>query len=346
MRWIREPLNKFVALLATQKCHRLVQRLSGQLALGLLLAASTGAGADPLYVRNLAPVAGLIGFPVLRNARVLEPGSVVLELNSSVANTQTSGNNGEEIVLLDGETWRLAPRLRYGFAGGWEVEAELPWLRHSGGELDQLIEDWHELWGLPDGERDEMPRDRLFFGYAGPGAEFAHTGTAAGLGDASLNLVREIWQNSQAVLSVRGTVKFASGDEDEWLGSGSEDYSLGLGFSAAAAAQSDWLWHGQLGYTRAGKITALGDIQERNLWFAGLGMEWRAWETLHLKLQIDSHAAPADSSLEQIGDTAVQLSAGVTWTPASRWELDFSFSEDIALDTAADIVFQFGLRYR
>ena len=319
-------------------CSRLVP--------GLLLGVCSAVSADPLYVRNLAPVAGLIGFPVLRDARVLERGNTVLELNSSVANTQNSDSTNNEAVLLDGETWRLAPRLRYGFAGGWELEAELPWLRHSGGELDKLIENWHDLWGLPDGNRDEMPRNRLFYGYSGSGAEFSHSNTASGLGDASMAVTREIWRNPRAALSLRGQVKFASGDEDDWLGSGSEDYSLGLGFSATPTLESDWLWHGQLGYTRAGKIDQLGDIQERDLWFAGLGMEWRAWETVHLKLQLDSHAAPADSSLDQIGEPAVQLSAGVTWAPASRWQLDFSFSEDIAVDTAADIVFQFGLRYR
>ncbi|MCZ6829619.1 MAG: DUF3187 family protein, partial [Gammaproteobacteria bacterium] len=319
---------------------------NSRLALGLLVAGSPGVAADPLYARNLAPVAGLIGFPVLRSARVLPSGSFVLELNSSVANTQTADSSldekGDEMVLLDGETWRVAPRLRYGFARSWELEAELPWLRHSGGELDRLIENWHELWGLPDGDRDDMPRDQLFYGYIGPDAAFAHADAATGLGDASLAVVKEVWRSPQSALSLRGNVKFASGDKDDWLGSGSVDYSLGLAISVAPAPASLWLWHGQVGYTRAGKIEQLGDAQKRNLWFAGLGVEWRAWEKLHLKLQIDSHAAPVDSSLEQIGDPAVQLTAGVTWAPAPRWELDFSFSEDIAVNTAADIVLQFG----
>ena len=317
-----------------------------QLALGFLLAGAQGAGADPLYVRNLAPVAGLIGFPVLRGAPVLAAGGLVLELNSSAANTQSSDSKGSEAITLDGETWRLAPRLRYGLAQGWELEAELPWQRHSGGELDALIENWHELWGLPDGNRDDMPRDQLFFGYRGAEAEFAHSDTASGLGDASLALVKQLWHSPQSALSVRGSVKFASGDADDWLGSGSEDYALGLNASHVPGVGSRWLWHAQLGYLRAGDIEQLGAVQEHNLWFAGLGMEWRGWETVHLKLQVDSHAAPADSSLDQIGEPAVQLSAGLSWVPGPHWELDFSFSEDIAVGTAADIVFQFGLRFR
>ena len=192
----------------------------------------------------------------------------------------------------------------------------------------------------------KCPVTGCFTAIAGAGARFAHGDTASGLGDVSLGLSREVWRTPRAAVSLRGQVKFATGDEDDWLGSGSEDYSLGLGFSAVPTLESDWLWHGQLGYTRAGKIEQLGNIQERDLWFAGLGMEWRAWETVHLKLQLDGHGAPADSSLDQIGEPAIIASAGITWEPAPRWQLDFSFSEDLAVDTAADIVFQFGLRYR
>jgi hypothetical protein len=202
------------------------------------------AAADPLYVRNLAPVAGLLGFPVLRDAAVLGPRALVLEVNSSAANTQSSDRNGTETIVLDGETWRLAPRLRYGFARGWELEAELPWQRHSGGELDALIENWHELWDLPDGNRDEVPRDQLFYGYRGAHADFTQSDSASGFGDASLALVRQLWSTPHSTLSLRGSAKFATGDEDDWLGSGSEDYALGVNVSyvpgLAPGLESPW----------------------------------------------------------------------------------------------------------
>jgi hypothetical protein len=316
------------------------------LALPALLAVSPLAFPDPLYVRNLAPVAGLVGFPVLRSATVLAPGKAVFELNSSAANTQNSDSSDSEAILLDGETWRVAPRVRYGFAADWEVEAELPWLRHSGGELDALIESWHDTFGLPDGDRNERPRDQLVYAYSGPGAGYNYAHTNSGLGDASVALVRRLWSDQQSELSVRGQVKFASGDKDKWLGSGSEDYSLGVNLTALHAPGSAWWWHGQAGYTRAGKIEQLEDTQERNLWFAGMGLEWRGWQKVQLKMQLDAHAAPANSALTQIGDPAVQFSAGLSWLPTPGWELDFSFSEDIAVDTAADIVFQLGIRYR
>ena len=97
---------------------------------------------------------------------------------------------------------------------------------------------------------------------------------------------------------------------------------------------------------QAGDADVLGNIQEQDLWFAGGGMEWRTWESFHLKLQVDSHAAVADSATDQAGTTAVQLTAGASWLFARGWEAEFSFSEDINVETAPDFVLLFGLRYR
>ena len=37
---------------------------------------------------------------------------------------------------------------------------------------------------------------------------------------------------------------------------------------------------------------------------------------------------------------------GASWLFAPGWEAEFSFSEDIAVETAPDFVLLFGLRYR
>jgi hypothetical protein len=68
--------------------------------------------------------------------------------------------------------------------------------------------------------------------------------------------------------------------------------------------------------------------------------------TLHLKLQLDGNDSIADSRLDQLGETAVQLTAGVSWLFAPGWEAEFSFSEDVSVDTAPDFVLQAGVRYR
>ncbi len=315
--------------------------------LGVILLVQCGAAtAEPLYARNLAPVAGLFGFPAMRSAAALEQGRFSAALHGNIANNYSVDVSGEESVNFDGESLRFAFRAAYGLGAGWELEAEIPWLQHDGGELDEWIEDWHDFWGLPDGDRDEAPRDLIDFSYSGPGANFALREDVDGWGDIKLALVKTLWQSDAAAISARAGVKFGTGDEEALIGSGSEDYYLSFNFTGSHRSDLPRVWHGQLGYLRAGDADLLGSIQEQDLWFAGVGFEWLTWQQLHLKLQVDSHAALADSTLTQMGDSAVQITAGLSWLFAPGWEAEFSFSEDIAVDTAPDFVLQLGVRYR
>ena len=200
--------------------------------------------------------------------------------------------------------------------------------------------------GIADGNRDDAPRDLIDIRYSGPGAAFDLGEDVDGWGDINLALVKSLWTSDTAAISARAGVKFGTGEEDDLIGSGSEDYYLSLNFSGDHRTDIPIVWHGQAGYLRAGDADVLGSIQEQDLWFAGLGMEWRTWEALHLKLQVDSHAAVADSTLTQLGDASVQITAGMSWLFAPGWEAEFSFSEDIAVDTAPDFVLQLGVRYR
>ena len=312
---------------------------------GVLLGAPAGL-AEPLYAKNLSPVAGLFGFPNLRSAQTLAAGQFSTGLHANIANNHSVDVSGPEAVNFDGETLRFAFRARYGFGSGWEIEAEIPWLQHEGGDLDEHIEDWHDLWGLPDGNRDEAPRDLIDFSYEGPGAAFAMREDVDGWGDINIALVKDLWQSETAAISARVGIKLGTGEEEDLLGSGSEDYYLSLNFSGAQRSDLPLVWHCQLGYLRAGDADVLGSIQEQDLWFAGIGVEWMTWQSVHLKLQIDSHAAAADSTLTQMGDAAVQITAGLGWLFAPGWEAEFSFSEDIAVDTAPDFTLQAGVRWR
>ncbi len=312
----------------------------------LLAGLTTPASADPLYAKNLAPLAGLFGIPNLREAETLAAGEFQAAIHGNIANNYSVDDNARESVNFDVETQRFALRGAVGLGWGVDFEAELPWLRHDGGELDKFIEKWHDLFSLPDGNRDDAPRDQVDVSYAGPGAAFALREEVDGWGDLNVALTKQVWSSETAAVSARVGAKFGTGDEDDLLGSGDDDYYLSLNFSGDQRSEAPFRWHGQVGYLHAGDAEVLGDIQEEDLWFAGLSMEWRAWQTLHLKAQVDSHAEVADSSLTQLGDASVQLTLGASWLFSRDWEAEFSFSEDIAVDTTPDFVLQFGLRYR
>ena len=77
------------------------------------------------------------------------------------ANHYVNETRSDEAVNLDGETMRFALEARYGLAENWDLQLEIPWLDHSGGHLDSVIDGWHSLWGMSDGGRSDVPRNLL-----------------------------------------------------------------------------------------------------------------------------------------------------------------------------------------
>jgi hypothetical protein len=323
-------------------------RLATQLTLGILatLGALPAFASEPLYVKNLSPVAGLLGLPSQRDAHTTEAGSLGAALHSSIANHYVNDASRDEFLNLDGETLRFALELRYGLAENWDVQLEVPWLDHSGGDLDGLIDDWHDLWGMSDGGRSDVPRDMLDYRYATPAGAFGMQDSASGLGDVSLSTTYAFHRDDSAVASLVLGYKFGSGDDEDFTGSGADDAFIAIRFSGDQLSDLPLCWHGPRGYLRAGDSDMMEEFQEQNLWFAGLTMDWQFAQRWSLIAQLDSHAAPLDSDITGAGDDAIMATLGTRWQFAQQWSVDISVVEDIRVETAPDVTFQASLRYR
>jgi hypothetical protein len=327
------------------RCARVyrTQAIAGLLA---LLGALPVAASEPLYVKNLSPVAGLLGLPSQRDAHTTQSGKVAAALYSSVASHYVNDSNSTEYLNLDGETLRFALELRYGLAENWDLQLEVPWLEQSGGHLDDAIDDWHDFWGMSDGGRSDVPSNVLDYLYTSPDGGFLLQDDTSGIGDVSLSLSHVVYQDKGSAVSLALGYKFGTGDEDDFLGSGADDVYVALRFSGAQMSDLPLSWHGQAGYLRAGSSDLLDDLQEKNLWFAGLAMDWRFAQNWSLIAQLDSHAAPLDSDLTGVGDDAIIGTLGTRWYFAQHWSVDVSVVEDIRVETAPDFTFQASLRYR
>jgi hypothetical protein len=63
-----------------------------------------------------------------------------------------------------------------------------------------------------------------------------------------------------------------------------------------------------------------------------------------LKAQLDAHSAVFDQAdVGFLGDALV-LTVGGSYRFTSGWQFDIAVSEDIAVESASDVVFVFGLR--
>ena len=104
-------------------------------------------------------------------------------------------------------------RVQAGVGSAITLTVNVPWIRHSGGSLDSLIDGWHAFWGMPDGGRSDVPRDLLDVRYAGNG-DFILQHDAGGIGDTMLSLGYQLYRDEGSAASLVAGYKFATGDED------------------------------------------------------------------------------------------------------------------------------------
>ena len=128
-----------------------------------------GAVATPLRIVNLNPFHLLYGVPGSFGARVLTPGSSELIASMDMASHLSEASSGAERALIDGETYKLALAYRRGFWDRWEYLFEVSAVAHRAGMFDGFIENWHDIFHLPQGDRNTTPRDRLALFHAGGG---------------------------------------------------------------------------------------------------------------------------------------------------------------------------------
>ena len=252
--------------------------------------------ATPLRILNLNPFHLLYGVPGSLGARVLTPGSSELIASLDMASHLSETASGSERASIDGETYRLALALRHGFRDRWEVLVEVPAVAHRAGAFDGFIENWHDFFGLPQGDRLTTPRDRLALLYAdGGGAQVDIDSDVVALGDVSIGVGysprRSLLTNDGQ--AIRGSLKFPTGDAGALAGSGGYSASVWAETSGAlpgSAASRTWLYAATVG-ALAGEPPR-GLPGGRLVVFGRWGVTWRPLRRLNLTVQLDLHSSP------------------------------------------------------
>lgn len=304
--------------------------------LGLTLACPAVAqDTEPLRTRNLSPIVAIFGLPTWETG--LEAGSGEFAVAGEMASHFRASARGQEQLILDGETWRAGFFYKRGFAERWTFGVEVSLVRQSGGVLDDVVDGWHALFNLPDGNRNRLPEGQLDFIYIDGGVNaFTISNSSTGLGDTQISVARMVGGDSGVLL--RAIVKLPTGDADMLAGSGATDFSM----TVLRRRLMSWRSH-QLGYYWGLGVMRLGDpkfIAMRSEEWVGLGVlggSWQPFPNVGLKAQLDYHSRFYDSALFELGQDSVQASIGGWWALDDRRTLNFALSEDLIVRTAPDV---------
>jgi hypothetical protein len=321
----------------------------------VLLVLSTVATADavldqPLALSNRQPLVQLYNLPGARSGAVLAPEQTQLRLGYDIANDFTSSRSGSssdsmESVVLDGESQRIELAGSQGLGNGWEVGFSLPWIDYRGGSLDGFIEDWHDTFGLPDGDRPGTPRDQLHFQYTRNGrTELDFDRAQSGIGDLQLNAAYSVLRTEDSAVALAATLNLPTGDADKLTGAEATNLGVTLAATRYALFGLPLTATGNIGAMWLGSGDVLPDRQKDVVWLGAAELGWAVADAWRLKVQVNAHTALYRSDLRELGDPAAQLLLGGSVRLAPRWYLDLAVGEDIAVDTAPDVTFQVALK--
>jgi hypothetical protein len=312
--------------------------------------------AEPIFhTRSYNAFTQIFGRPEFFAGSMRDGGSsearVTLNL-VSFAEIDTSGTDGAE---LDGETYHALFSFSHNVTDRWEVAAQLPFLYHSGGFMDSTVDNFHDLFGLPEGDRPNQGQNQLLFATRETGqTPFRLDSSTGGIGDVRLNsryLLTAPGANARQ-FAVHAGLKLATGDADDLLGSGATDYSAGLGYSdpvTLGGLRTTLSAHA--GILVLGDGDVLSDQQEDTVGFGGLQLTFAATRRVDLIAQIQGASAYYDSNLDVLGSSTVQLAFGANVNfPDSGWDWRFGIIEDGLSDVMPDFALhmeisrQFGRR--
>lgn len=251
-----------------------------------------------------------------------------------ITNTTQKESSGDESVVIDVENYRYELMLGHR-RDDWVWQVRMPYIANQGGQLDSVIESWHDFFGLPNGERPDFPNNQIQVEYDRDGdALVAQTESSSGFGDVSLAL----GHHPAGEIGYFIALEFPTGSASDLTGNEGIDVALWLLGDTAMTEKATV--YGLFGVTFPADEGTLQGLVADQIWVAQAGLNYRFTDWTIGYAQLDMHSESIeDSELTAFGHS-LQLQLGLgfdNWF--DNYRVDLFFSEDIDVGSAPDITF-------
>ena len=239
-------------------------------------------------------------------------------------------------------------RFRYAPTDRLELGLELPYVWHSAGNLDSLIDTWHDIFNLPGGNRETRESDLLEFRYVNAAGEQLNVFESSnGIGDVRLTAGWKLGDNPDHAKALRVGVTVPTGEAENLHGSDAVTVSLGFaGDVRNTTANGKLSLYYRLHATWIDEPAILPELYNEWIAHAAGGFGYQATRWLNLRAQVLARTGTHDSDVFILGDPSVILSFGGNIRMGDNYELSLSVGEDIKVESSPDVSFQLSLRYR
>ena len=295
--------------------------------------------AFPLRAHN--PVLQVYGMPAFQTQALVAPGGFDVSFSYDVANDADDADRDREVLVIDAETEVVNLSLRRRIGERFEVGLDIPWVRHSGGHLDRMIFEFHDLVGLSNSAR-KGPDDLFQLYFERDGTTLLDISSpVSGIGDIQLSATTTIGR-----ATLRAGIKAPTGDAGKLTGSGAVDVSLGVyGGGTKTLFDRNLDYSGFAGVLKLGKGDILPELQRSVVGYGGGILRWHATTRLSLATQLYVQGPYFDANLDELGGTTFQLAFGGDYRlPQHGWLFRFAIAEDIAAGAAPDFALHLSVR--
>ena len=303
--------------------------------LTLLSSAHCAFAASGYATRDLNPILQQFYLPTL--APFSDSNGWRIDHSLFVSNTLQKQSRSREKLLIDVENYRYDLGLKYRM-DSWLTQVNVPFIDNNGGQLDSLIDSWHDFFGLPEGDREDFPKDDINIEYQRDGVvEYSQDKSSSGLGDISLALGHQ----RPGAPGLFVGIELPTGSESDYTGNEAIDF--GFWATHAKEVYTGTNLYGLLGLSFPGDDGNLEGLIVDQILVAQLGADYLFNDGIIGTAQLDYHSAIIDDSdLTAFGDS-LQIQLGLGFLELFEdYRLDLFFSEDIYVGSAPDV--SFGIR--
>ena len=308
----------------------------------MLVLASTSANSSPFRSTDQNPLLGG-GLSFVAPGRLAPSKTTSAKISLNWSSTAAIQQSGTETLIVDAESreWRL--ELEHAFSERLSLRVQLPYRSTTGGSLDNTIDRWHDVFGLPNGDRLALAQNQLLIDYRRGNSTLVNyrNQNVSSLGNASIDVGLQLRANESSATSVWSSVAFPTGDSEKLSGGDAFSATVVLAHTKKIADRFELFGH--TGVLLSGSQEPLEEQRKSAVWLAMIGAEFRATTHLTLTLQLDGHSAAFErtgesADLDLLGPAYI-LTAGGEYIFPKEWRLTVGFAEDVKVEASPDVSF-------
>ena len=297
----------------------------------------------PLVVKNGHPLYAALNSPSLLSA---EPENS-LNIDLSYASTYLLATSSDWHIGIDLETALLDIQYKHVVQEGLELGFDIPVIRYGSGFLDNIINSYHRLIGLPNAYgRRNRPENVFLLEVTRNGKEVIRGNpNETELGDVMLEAKKRLYRNASSTISVQAFMNLPTGDPNYSYGTGRANG--GISALVNHRLKNNIMLYLNVGIGLIHELAAEQDLELKNYYYGGAGFEWIYSPKVLLNVQMIIQTSPfPKTGIDNIDNPSMMASFGGRCKIDPKTSFGLSVTEDPDVAGAPDIMMGLDYRYR